>query len=125
MKAIALIIGFVISSVLSFAQAELFFDSPTHKFDKVEEGPKLQHVYYFTNRGDAPLLITDYKVSCSCTKAKFPLHPVLPNQNDSIIVTFDTKGKIGYQDRTIDIFSSAKNNPEKIRFKVFVKPKKD
>lgn len=116
----------MLSSVCCFAQqAEFSFEDDTHRFPRTKEGPTLSHTYYFTNTGDTPLFITDYKVSCSCTHAKFPMKPVPPGARDSIVVTFDTKMKIGYQDRLINIFSNASNNPTPIRFKVFVAKNKD
>ena len=42
------------------------------------------------------------------------------NEKGIIKVSFDTKNKIAWQDRTLTIFSNAKNNPEKIRFKVMI-----
>ena len=70
-----------------------------------------------------PLIISNYKVACSCTKANFSKEPILPGQESSIEVTFDTNGKYGYQDRILSIYSNAKKSPIKLRIKVYVYPK--
>jgi hypothetical protein len=70
---------------------------------------------------NAPLVITEAKVACPCTVVEYPKEPIAPGRKGNIHVTFDTKGKIGYQDRIIEIYSNAKKNPVKLRFKVDVK----
>ena len=124
MRSILILILSIVNSALVFAQdAEFSFVDDTHKFGRVDEGPLLKHTYYFTNTGTEPMVITDMKVSCTCTKYRFPLKPVMPGAQDSIMVSFDTVGKIGFQDRTLNIYANTKKNPTPIRFKVFVKNK--
>jgi len=113
---------FLLSSALLHAQqAEFFFEDPEFKFPRANEGEQLVHYYRFVNKGTAPLLITDSKVNCICTRVQFPLKPIMPGQIDSIKVSFDTKAKSGYHDRKISLTSNAVNNPVFIRFKVFVR----
>jgi len=97
-----------------------FIDKTTHKFDDTLEGEKLEHIFKFKNTGGQPLVISDYKVACSCTKVIYPKYPILPGKTAEIKVSFDTKGKYGYQDRVINLFSNASKKPQKIRIKVFV-----
>lgn len=104
----------------TFAQAEFKFDEKTQKFPKTQAGEVLTFEYNFTNTGDQPLIINEIKVSCPCTKFEFPKEPILPQQKGKITVTFDTNKKIGYQDRTLDIYSNAKESPYAIRFKGMV-----
>lgn len=120
------IIFIALSSALGFGQeAEFSFkEKKTLKFDKTPEGEQLEFYYVFTNSGESPLVITDAKTACPCTKIKFPTTPILPNQTDSIRVVFDTNGKYYWQDRTIELLSNVKKKTE-LRFKVFVIPKED
>ncbi|MFI5204968.1 MAG: DUF1573 domain-containing protein [Flavobacteriales bacterium] len=101
-----------------------FTDGTTRKFGKTPEGEILSFEYNFTNKGNAPLVITETKVACPCTKVDFPKEPILPAGKGVIKVTFDTKDKIGFQDRTILVYNNTKKNPFKLRFKVDVKNKK-
>lgn len=88
---------------------------------KIVEGDTLFIDYTFTNTGEAPLIISNYEVACSCTEVIFPQEPILPGKEGNIKVSFDSDDKIGYQDRTISLYSNAPNSPFKIRFTVSVK----
>lgn len=99
-----------------------FFGNTTFKFTDTKEGKQLKHVFKFKNTGNEPLIISGYKVACSCTKAFFIEEPIMPEQESSIELNFDTNGKHGYQDRVVSIYSNAKNSPIKLRFKVYVYP---
>jgi len=102
------------------SQAEFRFKESSHKFPDTEEGALLEHDYTFTNTGDSPLIISEIKVSCTCTKFTFPTEPILPGAEGIIHVSFDTKDKSEFQNRTLAIYSNAKKSPQKIRFKVKV-----
>ena len=109
-------------SVPGIAQeTELKFKDHTHRFGKIAEGEVIEHTYVFTNVGDMPVIFNTYKVACACTIVDLPQKPVLPGQQGTIVVHFDTAGKIAYQDREITIFSNAKKSPHKLRFTVNVK----
>lgn len=101
--------------------AEFSFKDRTHKFNDCEAGVLLEHDYEFTNTGDEPLLITSYKVACSCTKIDFPKEPILPGKQGVIHLAFDTHGKYGFQSRKIFIQSNSKKKTV-LQFKVTVIP---
>lgn len=109
-----------LNSVCAFAQAEFSFDKKTIKFPKAKEGETVNHTYHFTNKGNEPLILTNYEVACKCTKAVFDKTPVMPGDKGSIEVIFDTTDKIAWQDRTIMIYSNAIVSPFKLRFKIMV-----
>jgi len=120
------IIIIALNSALGISQvAEFSIEEPVYKFPKTYEGVILQHEFKFTNTGDAPLIISDYTVSCSCTKAILPKEPILPGKSSVIKVTFDTNGKYYHQDRIIYIKTNAKKSEHKLRFKVNVIPKNE
>jgi len=114
----------VINSALGFGQeAEFFVKKPVHKFPKTAEGVLLEHSFTVVNTGKAPLIISDYKVECACTKVFLPKEPISPGKSAVIKVTFDSEGKAYYQDRIIFLQTNTKKKTEKLRFKVFVEPK--
>ena len=120
MYRLILIILITIHSALAFGQAEFSFKETTHKFPKTKAGVVLKYDYEFTNTGKDPLVITEIKVACGCTKYEFPKEPIMPGKTGVIKLTFDTKTVYGPQDRTLMVYSNAKKNPFKLRFKVNV-----
>jgi hypothetical protein len=120
---LSILILFVFSA-FSQSKADFRFEKEVLKLGKVKEGEVLNFEFPFTNSGTEPLFITDIKVACTCTKFEYPKSPVAPGEKALIKVSFDTKNKIGYQDRTLEIFSNAKKSPKIIRFKVDVDNKK-
>lgn len=97
-----------------------FNDKRSHKFPDTKEGVLLTHDFHFTNSGNQPLIISKYKVACSCTKITFPNDPILPGEKGTIHLTFDTEGKFGFQHRKVYISSNASKKPIVISFKVTV-----
>ncbi len=124
MRLLFAIIILALSSATGFGQlAEFSIKSPLHKFPKAKEGQLLEHSFEFTNSGKAPLLVSSYTVSCSCTKVVLPKDPIQPGQKGTIKITFDTEGRNFYQDRTIILHTNTKKETEKVRFKVYVEPR--
>lgn len=118
---LSLIMSFL--TVVSMAQVPKFeADNALYKFPDTREGEQLSHTFTITNTGDVPLIISDYKVACPCTKAELPTKPIMPGQSYKLKVTFDTKGKTYLQDRSVLLQTNTKKKEEKLRFKVFVIP---
>ena len=118
-KAVVLV-ALMLASVAGFSQAEIKFDKRIQKFEKVKAGEILSFDFFYVNKGDQPLIINDVKVTCGCTKPEWSKEPLLPGETATLKVTFDTKGKIGYQDRTLEVISNAKNSPATARFRGMV-----
>ena len=111
----------ILNSALSFSQqAEFKFNEKVQRIGKVAEGDLITTSFSFINKGDAPLVIQEYKVACTCTVVDFPDKPILPGSEGIINVSFDSKGKIGYQDRSISIISNAAKSPHEIRITLTV-----
>jgi hypothetical protein len=87
----------------------LTLEKQTHDFGKIKPGDIVNYDFKFTNTGKAPLIITDGYASCGCTKPTWPTAPVKPGESGVIHVTFDSKGKLGLQDKLITI--TANTNP--------------
>lgn len=68
---------------------------------RVDEGHQITLTYNFTYNGTIPLSIMPPKVDCSCTVVILPENKIEPNSTNAIIIKFDTKDKIGYQEREV------------------------
>jgi hypothetical protein len=116
----------ITNSAVAIAQlAEFSFDEKVFKSRPVAEGALIEHTFWYTNSGSEPLIITHFEVACECTKAFYSSEPVLPGKQGSIRVTFDTKGKIGWQYRGVQIFANTPKNPTEIEIRVKVEPPKN
>lgn len=126
MKYISILTIILLNSAFGLTQrAEFnFINGPVHEFEKTHEGIQLKHYFVFENTGEEPLIIDKALVSCECTKIYLPEKPVLPQQKDSILVTFDTKDKYYQQDRVIKLISNTRKK-QKLRFRVYVIPEED
>jgi hypothetical protein len=119
-KAIAAFIMILNSAIVLGQYAEFSFDERIHKFEEVHEGTQLEHVFTFENKGDVPMVISKYEVECDCTKAIYPKAPIMPGEREEITITFDTKGKLGWQYRKILLYANTKKTPYWIEIRVKV-----
>lgn len=120
----SLILLTLLNSAAVYGQyAEFSFSDRVHKFPHTQEGEVLEHNFSFVNTGDQPLIISNFKVSCSCTKVSYPNRPIMPGDTASVQVRFDTEGKIGWQYRPIQLFANTKKSPSEIEIRVKVIPK--
>ncbi len=79
------------------------FESDMHDFGKVIQGEKLTYSFKFKNIGNSDLIIATANASCGCTVPAFSKEPVRKGEEGVVTVTFDTKGKKGYQHKTITL----------------------
>jgi hypothetical protein len=99
------------------AQAQLKFMDTKKNFGFVKKGEQVKLTYELFNAGNQPLLITDAKAECSCTKVTWPKEPIFPGKSNSIEILFDTSPTYDRQDRVVEVFSNDIKSPQKIRFK--------
>ncbi len=102
---------------------EIKFESTDHDFGNINEGDKVEHVYKFTNTGNADLVITSAKPSCGCTVPSFTQTPVKPGETGEIKAIFDSSGKPGMQQKTITVTLNTAKGTEMLNFKANVTPK--
>ncbi|MBR9861805.1 DUF1573 domain-containing protein, partial [bacterium] len=73
----------------------------------VKVGETLKFSYGFKNTGSADLKITHVHPTCGCTVAKWPKEAIAPGKTGSIDVEFDTKDRVGYNAKGVNIESNA------------------
>ncbi|MDC0579381.1 DUF1573 domain-containing protein [Bacteroidia bacterium] len=115
-----LILTTLLFNTLVWAQnkPEATFTEKGKQLGEVKEGTLLKTVYMFTNTGDRNLILQKVEPSCGCTVAEYPKYPIQPGAKDSIVVTFDTHDRVGYQAKGINIESNA--GPINLVFEVMV-----
>lgn len=101
MKKILYLLMFLTTfTTMAFAQeeskgtAKIVFKETTYDFGQFPEtSPKVSCVFYFTNEGDAPLVIHQAIGSCGCTVPQYPKEPIMPGKSGEIKVTYNGKGR--------------------------------
>lgn len=93
----------------------LKFDTDTVDFGYIVEGDSFVYQYWFTNTGDADLIIRQAYPACGCTYPSYTPGPIKPNERGVIRVAFHSKGFAG--DTVLKSVIVINNGPE--RYAVF------
>lgn len=99
------------------------FETMTHDYGEVPEGPQAEYDFVFTNVGKKPVIISDAQGSCGCTRAKWPSEPILPGQKGKIHVMYNTDNRPGAIDKIVTVTSNAAQSPTILHIKGSVKPR--
>lgn len=112
------IVGVFSASAQTASQAggpAISWEQSTHDFGDIYQGDKVEHTFYFTNTGTSPLIITNVEVTCGCTTPKgWPRDPLAPGEKGEILISFNSSGKFGKQNKVVTVISNAAN-PEVIQ----------
>jgi hypothetical protein len=87
------------------------FATPLYDFGRVKAGELVTYTYFFTNTGNAMLIISNVQPGCHCTTAGEWTRQVEPGQTGSIPIKFDTVGNNGPVVRQITVASNVTNQP--------------
>lgn len=139
MKKVVFLIAFFLMGGLAIAQdskvpveAEkinmdgpyIAFTESVYDFKEIYQGDKVEHIFEFENSGNKPLIISNVQTTCGCTVPQYPKEAILPGAKEKIKVIFNSRGKMGRQNKVITIISNAANNPERVRLTGIVLPPK-
>lgn len=83
------------------------FVDTSYDFGRMHEGEAASHEFHFKNNGNAPLLIANAAGSCGCTVPDYPHEPIAPGQSGVINVKFNSLGKVGAQNKSVNIFTNS------------------
>ena len=101
------------------------FSTTDHDFGTVEEGKKVSYTYKVKNTGQAPLLIQNAQPSCGCTVPDWTKTPIPVGGEGFVKAEFDTKGKLGINNKTITVTANTWPKTTTIKFKAMVTAKPD
>jgi hypothetical protein len=77
-----------------------------YNFGNITEGEKVTYNFRFKNSGKKPLVISSTSASCGCTVPEKPEKPILPGETGFIKVVFNSKGKVGHNEKNITVMSN-------------------
>jgi hypothetical protein len=98
------------------------FDSEFHDFGEITEGTVAEHIFRFTNTGDAPLIISNAQGSCGCTVPDWPRNPIAPGDQGEIKVSFNSSGRQGKNDKQVTLNANTIPNTRVLKITSSVLP---
>ena len=96
------------------------FSETDHDFGNIKEGEVVEHVFKFKNTGDAPLIIQSASGSCGCTIPTWPKEPIGIGETAEITAQFNSKGRLGKQNKSITITANTWPRTTKLSIKAEV-----
>lgn len=99
------------------------FSEMEYDFGTINEGKVIEHLFKFTNEGQAPLVISNITASCGCTSPDWTKTPVKPGEEGFVKVVFNSTAKTGTQAPTVTIQANTNPNVTRLRLKGNVTPK--
>ncbi len=101
------------------------FTKSVHDFGKMVQGEIVKYTFHFKNTGKTDLRITRVSTSCGCTVGKYPHGPVKPGEEGDVEVTFNSTGKMGYQNKSVMLLANTKPARTVLRINAVVETSKD
>ncbi len=103
-----LFLAFVSFTVLFAQKPVIVFEKNNHDFGKIdEEDGKATIVFNFTNKGNAPMVVSRVQASCGCTTPTWTKEPIEPGKKGTITVAYNPLGRPGAFTKTISVYSNA------------------
>lgn len=94
---------------------KITFTESAHDFGEIFQGDRVTYTFTYENTGNEALVLSDCKTTCGCTATNWDREPLAPGETAEITVNFNSRGKMGMQNKVVTIMSNATNNVEKIR----------
>ena len=110
----------LISLTISFAQLigpKATLQITEYDFGNIEQGKIVDHNFMITNTGGDLLKIMDVRASCGCTAAKPEKSELKPDESTSIMVSFNSTGRLGAQQKYVYVVTNDPANQE-IKLKI-------
>lgn len=107
-----------------YTKAPIFkWNTTLHDFGKMIQNKPQTFTFTFTNTGNAPLVISQAKGSCECTKAEFIPTPIPPGKTGWVKATYDAS-KVGEFNRNVTVTANIDGGPVNLNIKGVVLSKK-
>ncbi|MBI5540990.1 MAG: DUF1573 domain-containing protein [Bacteroidia bacterium] len=86
------------------------FETKEFNFNTIKEGESASFEYKLTNDGKSDLIIRKVKASCGCTAVTPSETVIKPGKSTTIKTTFNSAGKPGKQNKTINVITNDPDN---------------
>ena len=90
---------------------KLIFDKTIYDFGNIKKGDKVTTDFVLTNSGKSDLSVRKVKANCGCTVSQLEKDILKPGESASLKVTFNSAGRRGSQQKSVNIFSNDPTAP--------------
>ena len=97
------------SLVSAQSESSIQLSTETIDYGIIRKGSDGERTLTVSNKGNAPLVLSNCAGSCGCTVPTCPREPIMPNRSATISIKYDTN-RSGPFSKMITIFS---NDPQK------------
>jgi len=104
-------------AVISLGSAIIDFDQREYDFGEITEGELVEGTFEIINKGKVDLIITNAKATCGCTVPEWPREAIKPGESAPLKFTFNSRGRVGKQSKTISLQTNSEKVNETIRIK--------
>jgi hypothetical protein len=104
-------------AVISLGSAIIDFDQREYDFGEITEGELVEGTFEIINKGKVDLIITNAKATCGCTVPEWPKEAIKPGESAPLKFTFNSRGRVGKQSKTITLQTNSEKVNETIRIK--------
>ncbi len=101
---------------------QITFEETEFDFGDITQGDVVEHTFNFTNTGNAPLILNNVLTTCGCTAPEWPKQPIAAGEKSKIHVRFNSRGKMGRQNKVITIQSNIQGSTTRIKIMGIVIP---
>lgn len=95
--------------------AKITFAESSYDFGDITQGDRVTYTFTYENSGNEPLILSDVRTTCGCTATNWDREPLAPGESAEITVNFNSRGKMGMQNKVVTILSNAVNSSERIK----------
>ena len=113
---IILFVGVGFSTFAQFQYPSFKWVNSEHDFGSIQHQTPVVFEFEFTNKGQAPLIISEVEGSCGCTATDYTKDPVLPGQKGKIKATYDAAA-LGKFRKSIKVVANVEGGPEYLYIK--------
>ena len=104
-------------AAINLGSAIVEFDKTEYDFGELVEGEIAEGTFKITNKGKVDLIITSAKATCGCTVPEWPKDPIAPGASADLKFTFNSRGRVGKQSKSITLQTNSEKVTELIRIK--------
>jgi len=104
-------------AIISLGSAIIEFDKTEFDFGTINEGDVIDGNFKITNKGKVDLMILSAKASCGCTVPEWPKEAIKPGESADLKFVFNSRGKVGNNNKSITLKTNTAKGTEVIRVK--------